>query len=84
MTRLVYGDRSFVFTSDGAIPVNEKADVVQVPEHGKNMAGSLPQAEYLVVSSRVMPVDEKIFSTKRDGNIYFTTNGEYLKIKTSK
>ncbi len=84
VTRLVYGDRSFLLTSDGAIPANEKADVVQVPNHGKDMGGTLPQAEYLVVSSRVRPADEKIWSTKRDGHIRFTTNGNYLKMKTSK
>lgn len=84
VTRLVYQNRSFLFTSDGYIPFAEKADVVQVPNHGKDMAGDLPQAEYRVVSSRVVPDDERAWSTARDGNIKFTTNGMYLKIKTSK
>ncbi|MDD5132399.1 MAG: ComEC/Rec2 family competence protein [bacterium] len=84
MTKLMYKDRSFLFTSDGNIPAGVKADVVQLPNHGKDMAGDLPQAEYRVVSSRVMPADEKIWSTARDGNIRFTTNGDWLKVKTSK
>lgn len=84
MTKLVYKDRNFLFTSDGAIPVNEKADVVQVPNHGKNIVATLPQAEFLVVSSKVTPADEKIWSTARDGNLRFTSNGEYLKVNTSR
>ncbi|MDD5492046.1 MAG: ComEC/Rec2 family competence protein, partial [bacterium] len=34
MTKLVYKDRSFLFTSDGNIPAGEKADVIEVPNHG--------------------------------------------------
>ncbi|MBI5554354.1 MAG: DNA internalization-related competence protein ComEC/Rec2 [Elusimicrobia bacterium] len=84
VTKLVYKDRRFLFTSDGNIPVNGKADVVQVPKHGKDLFDLLPPAEYLVVSSRVAPADERIWSTKRDGNICFTTNGQWLKVRTSK
>jgi beta-lactamase superfamily II metal-dependent hydrolase len=84
VTKLVYGDRSFLFTSDGAIPVNEKVDVAQIPNHGKDLAGPLPQVKYLVVSSKIIPPDEKIWSTKRDGHIRFVTNGQWLKVKTSK
>jgi competence protein ComEC len=84
MTKLVYKGRSFLFTSDGSIPAGEKADVIQVPNHGKDMRETLPQAEYLVVSSRVKPADERIWSTARDGNIRFVTNGNWLKVKTSR
>jgi len=84
VTRLVYKDRSFLFTSDGCITAGEEADVLQLPNHGKDIAGDLPQAEYRVVSSRVVPAEEKIWSTARDGNIKFTTNGDWLKIRTSK
>ncbi len=84
MTKLKYKEKSFLFTSDGCIPDGIWADVVQLPNHGKEIAGDLPQSGYLVVSSRVAPEDERIWSTARDGNIRFTTNGDWLKIKTSK
>ncbi len=84
MTRLVYKEKSFLFTSDGHIPAGIRTDVVQLPNHGKNMGETLPQSGYLVVSSRVMPEDERVWSTARDGYIRFTTNGDWLKVKSSK
>lgn len=84
LTKLKYKEKCFLFTSDGYIPDGVQADVVQMPNHGKDIAGDLPLGRYLVVSGRVVPGDERIWSTARDGHIRFTTNGDWLKIKTSK
>lgn len=80
---LRYKQKSFLLTSDNrCIRRNELVSVCQVPGHGKGDYATLPKAEAYVVSSKVIPADEKIFSTARDGTLTFTTNGRYWRLKT--
>ena len=82
--RLSYKGKTFLFTSDSSIKSPVTASVCQLPNHGKMAGNPLPKAEYLVVSGKTMPVDERIWSSARDGNIKFICDGESIKVKTSK
>lgn len=83
-TKLVYRNKTFMFTSDSLSFSgldHTKFSVYQLPAHGKFITNPLPKAEYLVVSSRKVPEDSNIFSTARDGTIKFRTDGNWLKVK---
>ena len=84
VSRLVYKERSFLFTSDSTGCLATGASVWQVPSHGKDLAGELPAAEYRVVSSRVIPADNRFLSTARDGTITFASNGGDLQFSPLK
>jgi DNA internalization-related competence protein ComEC/Rec2 len=83
-SRLVYKDSSFFMPGDHAGIAAAGFSVYQVPNHGKGLAGSLPLAGYWVVSSRVIPADNRILSTARDGTITFTSNGRDLRCSSLK
>lgn len=81
IVKVRYKNKSFLLTSDNRSVPDITSDVCQIPRHGKVPCTALPSAEIYVVSSKVIPADEKILSTARDGTIVFSTDGQRLKVK---
>jgi competence protein ComEC len=84
VSKLAYKDKSFLFTSDYQGKLDQGGSVCQLPNHGRPDGRERSPAEFLVASGKVRPADERVWSTARDGNIKFITDGKTIKIKTAK